>query len=222
VTYTSEVLSWSASSQGPTPSQYTVYDGTTSLGTVTGTTDTYTLTGLTPGSDHQLSVTAQWGSATSAPSTSLDAPALSPPLDGSVPVQFKATSVPSGSTGITLGEHWSDTWQFTSTCSASACTLNDSAEFAPPNLGSRTFTVKLSPAGGGYSGSTTAKVTNCGGTDVTNTITVSIAPDSGAVSHGGWTSWHGTMQLSSPYIQVSSANYCPQQSWQFNLTGTGS
>lgn len=222
VTYTSEVLTWSPSPQGPRPDQYTVYDGTASLGTVTGTTDSYTLTGLTPGSGHQLTVTAQWGSATSAPSTSLDAPALSPPLEGSVPVQYNTVSVPGGSTGINDGEHWSDTWQFASTCSASNCTMIDSAEFAPPSLGNRTFTVKLSPSGGGYSGSTTAKLTSCNGTGVNNTITVSIAANSGGVSHGGWTAWHGTMQVSSPYVQANSTYYCPQQSWQFNLSGTGS
>jgi hypothetical protein len=222
VTYTSEVLAWSPSSQGPVPDQYTVYDGTTLLGTVAGTTDSYTLTGLTPGSDHQLTVTARWGSAASAPSASLDAPALYPPLQGSVPVQFKTVSVPGGSTGINNGEHWGDTWQFDPHCTASRCTMSDSAEFGPPNLGSRTFTVNLSPSGGGYSGSTTAKLTNCDGTGVTNTITVSIAANSGGVSHGGWTAWHGTMQVSSPYIQVNGTFYCPQQSWQFNLSGTGS
>jgi hypothetical protein len=222
VGYTTEVLTWSPSAQGPQPDQYTIYDGTTQLGTVSGSADSYTLTGLSPGSDHQLTVTSRWGSATSAPSSSLDAPALSPPLSGSVPVQFTTVSVPGGSSGITNGEHWGDTWSFSPTCAGTSCTLTDSGEFAPPNLGNRTFTVKLSPAGSGYSGSTTAKVTNCGGTDVNNTITVTIAPNSGAVSNGGWTAWHGTMQLSSPYIQVNSSNYCPAQSWQFNLTGSGS
>jgi hypothetical protein len=222
VTYTSEVLTWSPSPQGPQPDQYTIYDGTNSLGTVTGTTDSYALSGLTPGSNHQLTVTAHWGSATSGPAPALTAPALSPPLQGSVPLQFKTVSIPSGSSGITNGEHWSDTWQFSPTCSGSSCTMVDNGEFAPPNLGSKTFTVKLSPSGGGYSGSGTAKVTNCGGTAVTNTITLSLAPNSGGVAHGGWNAWHGTMQLSSPYIQVSSTNYCPQQSWQFNLSGSGS
>jgi hypothetical protein len=221
VTYTSEVITWSPSPQGPVPDKYTVYDGTTALGTVPGGANSYALTGLTPGSDHQLTVTAQWGSATSSPSASLDAPALSPPLQGSVPVQFKAVNVPGGSTGINQGEHWSDTWQFTSTCSASSCTMKDSAEFAPPNLGNATFTVNLSPSGGGYSGSTTAKLTSCNGTSVTNTITLNIAANSGAVSHGGWTAWNGTMTVSSPYIQVNSTYYCPQQSWQFSLSGTG-
>jgi hypothetical protein len=222
VTYTSEVLTWSPSPRGPVPDQYTVYDGTTQLGTVTGSTDSYALTGLTPSSAHQLTVTAQWGAATSGPAPALNAPALSPPLAGSVPVQFKTVSVPSGSSGISDGEHWSDTWQFAPTCSGSSCTMIDNGEFAPTSLGSRTFTVKLSPSGGGYSGSTTAKITNCGGTAVTNTISLSLTPNSGAVKQGGWTSWHGTMQVSSPYIQVSSSNYCPQQSWQFSLSGTGS
>jgi hypothetical protein len=222
VTYTSEVLTWSPSPQGPRPDQYTVYDGTTSLGTVTGATDSYTVTGLAPGSDHQLTVTAQWGSAMSAPSTSLDAPALDPPLQGSVPVQFKTVSVPSGSTGISNGEHWSDTWQFDPRCAASRCTMSDSAEFAPPNLGNRTFTVNLSPSGSGYSGSTTAKLASCDGTAVTSTVTVSIAANSGGVSHGGWTAWHGTMHVSFPFFQANSTFFCPKQSWQFNLSGTGS
>jgi hypothetical protein len=222
VTYTSEVFTWSQSPQGPRPDQYTVYDGTSPLATLTGMTDSYTLTGLMPGSNHHLSVTAQWGSAASAPSTALNAPDLSPPLEGSVPVNFKTVSVPGGSSGLSDGEHWSDDWQFTSTCSASRCTMTDSGEFAPSNLGHRTFTVKLSPSGSGYSGSTTAKLTQCGATVVTNTVTLSLAPNSGAVKQGAWTAWHGTMQVSSPYIQVSSSSYCAQQSWQFSLTGTDS
>ena len=222
VTYTSEVLTWSPSPQGPEPDHYTVYDGTTALGTVTGATDSYTLTGLTPGSGHQLTVTAQWGSATSAPATALSAPALFPPLDGSVPVQFKTVSIPSGSVGISVGQHWGDTWQFSSTCSASSCTLTDSGEFAPPDIRGGTFTVKLSASGGRYSGSTTAKLTECGSTSLTDTVTLSLAANSGGVSHGSWTAWQGTMQLSEPYAQVSSTSYCAQQSWQFNLTGTGS
>jgi hypothetical protein len=136
-----------------------------------------------------------------------------------VPVQFKTVSVPGGSTGITMGEHWSDTWQFTPACSATRCTMKDSAEFAPPSLGVATFTVNLSPSGSGYSGSTTAKLTTCNGADVTNTITLYIAPNSGAVSHGGWTAWNGTMSVSSPYVQANSTYYCPQQSWQFSLSG---
>jgi len=40
------------------------------------------------------------------PATALDAPALYPPLDGSVPVNFTTVSVPSGSTGLSDGQHW--------------------------------------------------------------------------------------------------------------------
>jgi hypothetical protein len=223
VTYTSEVFTWSPSPQGPMPNRYTVYDGTSPLATVTGTTDSYTLTGLKPGSSHQLTVAAQWGSTTSAPATALDAPALYPPLEGSVPVDFTTVSVPSGSSGLSDGQHWTDAWQFTASCSASRCTMTDSGEFGPPAAGDRTFTVKLSPSGGRYSGSTSAKLTKCGSTTfVTDTVTLSLAPNSGGVSHGGWTAWRGTMAVSSPYVQVNSSTYCAQGSWQFTLTGTSS
>jgi hypothetical protein len=222
VTYTSEVLNWSPSPLGPVPDHFTVYDGSTALSTVPGTTDSYTLSGLTPGSQHQLTVTSQWGSVTSQQSPALAAAALSPPLTGSVPLQFKTVSVPSGSTGINDGQTWSDTWSFNPHCSGNSCTMTDSGEFAPPNLATKTFTVTLSPSGGGYSGTTTAKVTTCGSTNVTNTITVNIAANSGGVAHGSWNAWHGTMQLSSPYLVVSSTNYCPAQSWTFNLSGSGS
>jgi len=222
VTYTSEVFTWSPSPQGPMPNRYTVYDGTSPLATVTGTTDSYTLTGLKPGSSHQLTVTAQWESATSAPATALDAPALYPPLDGSVPVNFTTVSVPSGSTGLSDGQHWTDAWQFTASCSASRCTMTDGGEFGPPGAGDRTFTVKLSPSGGRYSGSTSAQLTKCGSTSfVTDTVTLSLAPSSGGVSHGGWTAWRGIMAVSSPYVQVNSSTYCAQGSWQFTVSGTG-
>jgi hypothetical protein len=221
-TWTTVTVHWSPSPQGPVPNQYTVYNGTTELASLPGTTDSYSLTGLVAGQSYQVSVSARWGSATSAPSTPIQAATLDAPLSGSVPLTMKVTSTPGSGASLTVGEHWTDTWQFTANCASTSCTLTDSAEFAPPNLQVKQFTVKLTPSGDGYSGSTTAEVTSCDGVAVHNTISLSVYPNSGAVANGGWTKWNGSMVLSSPYITANSTYYCPSQSWNFALTGTGS
>lgn len=221
-TWTSVNVHWSASPQGPVPSQYLVYNGTTQVASLPGTTDSYNLTGLSTGQNYQVSVAARWSSATSAPSSPISAATLDAPLSGSVPLAVNTTSTPGSGASLTVGEHWTDTWQFTADCTSTRCTLTDSAEFDPPTLQVKQFTVKLSPSGDGYTGSTTGKITNCGSVTVTDTIQLSVYPNSGAVSNGGWTKWKGTMMLSSPYTTASSTTYCPSQSWNFSLTGTGS
>jgi hypothetical protein len=221
-TWTSVDVRWSPSPRGPVPSQYLVYNGTTQVASLPGTTDSYQLTGLSTGQNYQVSVAARWPSATSAPSAPIQAATLDAPLSGSVPLTVDTTSTPGSGASLTVGEHWTDTWQFTADCTSTRCTLTDSAEFDPPTLQVKQFTVKLSPSGDGYTGSTTGKITNCGSVTVTDTIQLSVYPNSGAVSNGGWTKWKGTMMLSSPYTTASSTTYCPSQSWNFSLTGTGS
>lgn len=221
-TYTSVSVRWSPSPQGPAPDGYTIYVGTSPVDSVPGSVNSYQFTGLTAGQDYQVSLTARWGSATSGPSSALSTPTLDPPLSGSVPLTYETTSTPGGGAWGTVGQHWTDNWQFSADCGQSSCTLTSNGEFAPPGLAPRAFTVRLAPSGGGYSGSTTAQVTDCKGVSVHNSITVSIAPKSGAVRNGSWTVWSGTMQLSSPYVQANSTYYCPSQSWNFHLTGSSS
>jgi hypothetical protein len=219
-TWTSVDVHWSASPQGPTPSQYLVYKGTTQVASVPGTTDSYELTGLTTGQNYQVSVAARWPSATSVPSASIQAGTLDAPLSGSVPLTLKVTSTPGSGASLSVGEHWTDTWQFSADCSATRCTLTNSAEFDPPDLQVKEFTLTMTPSGDGYSGSTTAQITKCGSVAVHNTISMNIYPNSGAVSNGGWTKWNGTMVLSLPYTTASSTTFCPNQSWNFSLNGT--
>jgi hypothetical protein len=133
---------------------------------------------------------------------------------------MKTTSTPGSGASLTVGEQWTDTWQFSANCSSTRCTLTDDGEFAPPNLQVKQFTVKLSPSGIGFAGSTTAEVTQCGSINVHNTINLSIYPDSGAISNGGWTKWNGTMVLTSPYTNASSSTFCPSQNWDFSITGS--
>jgi hypothetical protein len=100
--------------------------------------------------------------------------------------------------------------------------MTASAELSPKGFVPAPFTVKLTGSGGAYQGTTTAQVTRCGSVNVKNTITMNVAPKSGATSNGGWSAWTGTMQVSSPYIQPDSTHYCPAQSWSFALSGTHS
>jgi hypothetical protein len=82
--------------------------------------------------------------------------------------------------------------------------------------------VTLNRSGSGYAGTTKAEITQCQSINVHNTVSLTISPDHGGVTNGGWTSWSGTMVLTSPYVTASGGYFCPSQNWNFAITGTHS
>jgi hypothetical protein len=216
-TWSTMTLNWSPSPQGPTPSTYTIYNGTSPVATVPGSTTSYNFTGLTPGHGCQCSVAAHWGAATSAPSTPLAATALEPPLTGQVPVKLNTTSTPGGGSSLKVGDHWGDEWTFGPQCAGTTCHLTTQADLAAPGFSVKGFTIDLKGSGNRYTGTTTAQISTCSSVNVNNTITLTIAANSGGIQNGAWTTWSGTLQVSSPYT-VEGDMYCPTQSWQFNVT----
>jgi hypothetical protein len=219
-TWTTVAFHWSPSPKGPVPSAFVIYRGGSSIAVIPGTTDSYSVTGLTPGSTYQYQVAARWGERESRPSPALAAATLAPPLQGDVPVHVTTTSTPGSGASLHVGQKWSDTWTFSSNCTGNSCTLSTNAEFAAPGFTAQPFTMKLTSSGGGYAGSTRAEITKCGSVNVKNTVTLHITADKGAVQNGGWNSWSGTMVLSSPYVMATSSTFCPVQSWKFSVTGT--
>jgi hypothetical protein len=221
-TYTTVRLHWSPPANAPAPNQYTVYDtsnGNVALDSVDGSRTSYVVTRLVPGDDYSFAVTATWGSAVSGLSRELDAPTLSAPLSGSVPVNLKVTAILPQSTGITVGETWSDNWNFSASCQAATCTLTDKGSLIS-NLSQ--FTAKLTSANGGYQGQAThVQFSHCGGVDSYNTFNVRIYPDSGSVSNGAWTSWHGTLTIAYPGQTVGNGS-CDGGDYDLALAGTGS
>jgi hypothetical protein len=149
----------------------------------------------------------------------VDAPPLSMPLSGDVPVSRKVTSILPQSQGLTVGETWTDSWSFSGSCQVATCTLTDKGSVIS-TVGQ--FTAKLTPAHGGYEGQAThVQFSHCGGVDSYVTVILKIYPDSGGVSNGAWTSWHGTMTLTYPGQTVGDGS-CDGGDWVVALTGTGS
>jgi Fibronectin type III domain len=219
-TWTTVDFHWSPSPKGPVPSEFVIYSGGTSIAVVPGTIDSYSVTGLTPGSVYQYQVAAKWGEQQSRLTPALAAATLSPPLQGDVPVHVTTTSTPGSGASLSVGQKWSDTWKFSSNCTRNKCTLTTDAEFAAPGFTAQPFTMTLTSSGSGYAGTTQAEVSKCGSINVKNTVTLRITPNQGAVSNGGWNAWSGTMVLSSPYVMASSTTFCAVQSWNFTVTGT--
>jgi chitodextrinase len=221
-TWTTLTFRWSPSPKGPAPDSYVIYNGSGAAAVLPGTARSYSVTGLSPGTAYQYQVTAKWGNRESVRSQVLSLSTLAVPLEGSVPVELKTVSTPGSGASLHIGQKWSDSWNFSSACTASRCTLTADAEFAAPGFSVQPFTVRLNSSGSGYSGTTRAKITQCQSIDVQNTVSLSISPDHGAVDNGGWNSWRGTMVLTSPYVTASGGYYCPAQSWDFAVTGTHS
>jgi hypothetical protein len=219
-TWTTVDFHWSPSPKGPVPDEFVIYSGGSSIAVVPGTIDSYSVTGLTPGSTYVYQVAAKWGEQESRLTSDLSTATLAPPLQGDVPVHVVTTSTPGSGASLSVGQKWDDTWKFSSACTASKCTLTTNAEFAAPGFTAHPFTMTLTSAGSGYAGTATADVTKCGSINVHNTVTLRITPNKGAVDNGGWNAWSGTMVLSSPYVMATSTTFCPVQSWDFDVTGT--
>jgi hypothetical protein len=219
-TWTTATLRWSPSPLGPVPSAYEIDSAGSTVATVPGTTNSYDLKGLAPGHSYQYQVTANWGSSASAPSATVTVSTLAPPLNGEVPVNLNTISTPGGGASLSVGDHWSDTWQFTPHCAVARCTMTADADLAAPGFTIREFTVGLHGSGGKYSGTTKAQISKCSTVTDTNTITLTITAK-GAVTNGAWTAWRGTMKVSAPYTPVG-GEFCPAQSWTFAVSGTHS
>lgn len=162
-------------------------------------------------------MTASWGSAESA-LAKVSVPALSQPLSGDETVNVKVTHILPQSTGLTVGEAWSDDWTFDGSCSGSSCTISDHGslieDVAP-------FTAKLTPSGGSYVGSAShVQFSHCDGQDSYVTVELNLKPNDGGVTGGDWNSWHGTMTLTTPAQNVAGGT-CDGGDWVMNLGSSG-
>jgi hypothetical protein len=217
-TWTTVTFRWSPSPLGPAPAAYEIKGDDGTVATVSGTTNSYNLTGLAPGHSYQYQVIARWGNFSSDPSATVTVSTLAPPLNGKVPVNLNTVSTPGGGASLKVGDHWSDTWLFAPHCTASGCTMTAHADLAAPGFAVKAFTVGMHGSGGKYSGTTKAQISSCSTVKDTNTITMTITAK-GAVTNGAWSTWRGTMKVNAPYTTVGD-EYCPAQSWTFAVSGT--
>ena len=220
--YSQAMLRWRPSPLGPTPSKYTIYNGSSEVMELPGTTTNYTDGEQNPGQAYRYSVVAQWGSHQSKPSAPAVGAIMSTPLNSGIQVQVTPTYVPSGATGAAVGTGYSYSWDFQPVCAGEDCTMTIGAKIPTAGGEYYPFTVGLVSDGLGYSGSfSRAKLTECSSVGVSGTITVTIAPDKGQVSNGAWGGWTGTVVLSTPYTSVGGGSYCPAENWNFSLSGNG-
>jgi hypothetical protein len=220
-TYSSATLTWEPSPIGPAPDKYLVYNGGDQVGTFSGATTTYTLTGIGQDTAYQYTVVAQWGTVRSAPSVTDSGTTLVAPLDNLQDVVVTPTSIPSGATGATLDKAFPTSWNFFPQCAKDACTMT--VNVVVPGVSERPIglTITVKPSGAGYTGSAHEKFIECAGVPTDDTIKLSLVPDQSEISNGQWGHWNGTVVVSAPYIAVSDG-YCSASTWDFKASPGGS
>ena len=219
-TYTTATLTWKPSPLGPAPDKYLVYDQGEQAATLDGATTTYVEHGLLEGAPFQYTVVAEWGTVSSAPSATDSGTIRSAPLMNLQDVNVTPTSIPSDATGGTVGRAFPTSWDFTPQCAMSACTMTVNLVVPGPQERGFPLTVKVTPSGADYTGSTQAKFAVCAGTVTTDTIKLTLVPDTSQISNGHWGHWTGTVVATTPYITLSNG-YCPSVSWDFNVSSGG-
>jgi hypothetical protein len=220
-TYTTATLTWKPSPLGPAPDQYVVYDQGERAATLDGATTSYVERGLAEGTAFQYTVVAEWGTVSSAPSATDSGAILSAPLNNLQNAIVTPTSIPSGATGGTVGRAFPTSWNFTPQCAMSACTMTVNLVVPGPQERGFPLTVKVTPSGAGYTGSTRAKFAECGGSVTTDTIKLTLVPDTSQIFNGQWGHWTGTVVATAPYINVGNGYYCPSASWDFKVSSGG-
>ncbi|MGH3171333.1 MAG: fibronectin type III domain-containing protein [Trebonia sp.] len=216
-TWNTATFAWSPSPKGPAPTGYVIYRGGQVLRILPGTTGKYTITNLKPGTTTPYGVSSEWGTVESAQAGPVQVATLSPPLEGPVQVEVTTVSTPGGGASFKTGDRWSEAWNFTPDCVADKCTFKARMGLDPPDYQPKSFGMTMSRSGGGYAGRTTAQITECGSVQVRNNVILNVT--GGQVTNGAWSSWTGTMVITSPYATANSTSYCPSQSWRFSVAG---
>jgi hypothetical protein len=223
-TYTSATLTWKPSPLGPAPDEYVVYNGADREATLDGATTSYVQRGLLEGAPFYYTVVAEWGTVKSTPSATDSGTIRSAPLSDLQDVNVTPTSIPSDATGGTVGRAFPTSWNFTPQCVMSACTMTVNLVVPGPQERGFPLTVKVTPSGADYTGSTHAKFAECGGTVTTDAIKLTLVPDTSQISNGHWGHWTGTVVATAPYLDLGNGSYCPSASWDFKVSSgsTGS
>jgi chitodextrinase len=226
---TSVRLAWSPPPNAPQPTSYYVIADDTDMGTVPGSTTSYRVTDLAPGTHYRFQVAAAWAAARSFPTEAVAVRTHTPPLSaarltGTLSLKIRITSTGGGNVGV--GKHWTDSWTFNPACGSGPCAVSVDADFTPPAFETHWFRVTLRRHGAVYTGSTQAHITHCGVepivTDVNNTVSIRIAVKAGYVSGTEWLAkrFAGTLRIDAPYTQAG-IYYCPAQTVTAALASTG-
>ena len=221
-TYTSATLTWKPSPLGPAPDKYVVYDQGERAATLDGATTSYVERGLVEDTPFQYWVVAEWGKVSSAPSATDSGTTRSAPLDNLQNAIVTPTSIPSNATGGTVGRAFPTSWNFFPQCTTNACTMTVNVVVPGPQERGFGLTLKVTPSGAGYAGSTRGKFAECMGTATTDTIKVTLVPDKSQISNGQWGHWTGTVTATAPYINLNNGYYCPSATWDYHVASGGS
>lgn len=225
VSPTSVTVSWAPPAEGTPPTAYAIFRGDQLVATVSGNRTSYLDKGLSPATRYAYSVAASWGDqsadlySTAPINARTGTPSLgSARLAGTWTVATRI--VRSGGGSVSVGDRFTDTWQFRPTCRSGACDVRVSGTIGGSSYITHKFHMTLQQRPGGvYSGSTTAHITHCGSLptqqDVRNGVQVTINIRKGSVDGSTWSAkkWQGSMTVTSPYVQATPTTYCPAQSF---------
>jgi chitodextrinase len=210
------VLTWAAPANSPAPDTYQVIRDGDPVQTLDAKATTYRDAGLGPATAYRYQVVAKWGDNASDPSEQVTVKTATPPLTAarltgsSHEVHLRVTGV-SEITNLPRGTSWTELWDLTPTCAKGACNVRLAGELSPPGFRPGSFNTTLVRRGTLYTGSATARLSDCGSIQATDSITIRLTVRTAKADGLNWvaSSWSGTVIVHSPFVDAGGGSFCP-------------
>jgi hypothetical protein len=210
------VLTWAAPANSPAPDSYQVIRNGAPVQTLDAKTTTYRDNGLGPATPYRYRVVAKWGENASDPSEEITVRTATPPLTAarleasSHEVHLTVTGV-SAITNLPRGTSWTELWDLTPVCGSGSCDVRLAGELSPPGFRPGSFNSTLRRRGTLYTGTATARLSDCGTIQATDALTIRLTVRTAKADGNKWvaSSWSGTVTVNSPRIEAGGGSFCP-------------
>jgi serine/threonine protein kinase len=217
-------LTWSGPASGPLPDSYEILENGREIGSVPGSTTTYSAGRLQAATPYAFEVVAVRGGKRSPVSADASTRTQAPPLSAAVlkgtsTVTYKMISLepPAPSWTQQPGDTWQDSWTFTPVCSSGACDVDLSGKYV-----NNPFTMHLKRSGASYTGSAPlsqpSTCSSSGNSPLTTTLSVTVTV---SAARGQGAQWTATALSGNAELLILASTACHGTTAEYTITTSG-